>query len=54
MQAFFSGPDIELSASQNNVSLTFAALDYNRTGEINYWYKLKESDKWVNIEVSIN
>ncbi len=36
-------------ANENNISIEFAALDFNRNDNINYLYKLHQDDAWISI-----
>ena len=36
-------------ANENNISIEFAAIDFNRNDNINYLYKLHDNDAWTSI-----
>lgn len=39
----------ELKPQENNLAIEFAAIDFNRSNNINYLYKLRENDDWIPI-----
>ena len=39
----------EFKSNQNNISIEFAAIDFNRNDNINYLYKLHDKDAWSSI-----
>ncbi|MEP6467249.1 MAG: two-component regulator propeller domain-containing protein [Parafilimonas sp.] len=40
---------VKFKSNENNISIEFAALDFNRNSNINYLYKLHDKDAWTSI-----
>ena len=40
---------IKFSSNENNISIEFAAIDFNRNDNINYLYQLHDNDAWISI-----
>lgn len=39
----------KFKSDENNISIEFAAIDFNRNDNINYLYKLHDIDKWISM-----
>ena len=46
---FANSANYNLEYNQNDLSISFAAIDFNRSANIFYQYKLHNGDKWINI-----
>ncbi|MFI5188020.1 MAG: two-component regulator propeller domain-containing protein, partial [Chitinophagales bacterium] len=40
---------VKFQSDENNISIEFAAIDFNRNDNINYLYKLRDKDGWTSI-----
>ncbi len=40
---------VKFRSNENNISIEFAAIDFNRNDNINYLYKLRNKDVWTSI-----
>jgi len=40
---------VKFRSTENNISIEFAAIDFNRNDNINYLYKLRNKDVWTSI-----
>lgn len=49
LSLFSGGNNTTLPYNENNITIGFAAIDFNRSANINYLYKLHEDDGWINI-----
>jgi hypothetical protein len=49
LNLFKNAKNISLPYFKNNITASFAAIDFRRSSNINYLYKLHEKDDWINV-----
>ena len=49
LASFNNHTNYTLGYNENNLSISFAAIDFNRSASISYQYKLHADDEWINI-----
>lgn len=49
LEKFLGEEPVRLKSNENNISIEFAAIDFNRNDNIDYLYKIQDDNKWISI-----